>query len=214
MPKGHPGRRLIAHLKRKMAAGLLVVVPFGITLFVLRFLFNLADGLLAPFIRGGLRLFSGRELYIPGLGMIVGFLVVYFAGLLATNLLGRRILARWDRFISRIPMVKPVYLSAKKVVEVFSRNRAHPAFREAVFVDFPRQGSFSLAYVTGESTSSCGHRYLCCFVPTIPNPMTGFVLMVEESRVYPARMSIEEAMRIILSGGIIAPEVIETDKLQ
>lgn len=209
-----PASGLLGHLRHTMGAGLLVVVPFGITLFVLRFLFNFADGILASYIRGGQNLFFGREYYLPGLGMIVGLLATYGAGLLATNVFGRRLLAQWDRFLGRIPVVKSVYFSARQVVEVFSHKGREPSFRQAVFVDFPRPGAFTLAYVTNEVVTASGKRYLSCFVPTIPNPTTGFVLVVEESRVYPAQMTIEEAMKVVMSCGMVAPEILQAEKLQ
>lgn len=209
-----PARRLLVHLRHKMGAGLLVAIPFGITLFVLRFLFNFADGLLAPVIRQAERLLFGREFYLPGMGMITGFLTVYLAGLLATNVFGRRLVHRWDLFLSRIPLVKTIYVSAKQIVAVFSEKKERPSFRRAVFVDFPREGSLSLAWVTNEMIAASGKRYLTCFVPTIPNPTTGFILLVEESRAYPARMSIEEAMKVIMSCGLVTPETLQAEKLQ
>jgi uncharacterized membrane protein len=209
-----PRRSLAAHLRAKMGAGLLVVVPFGITLFVLRFLFNFADGILAPYIRGAERLLFGRVYYLPGLGLVVGLLTIYGTGLLATNVFGRRLVERWDRFLARIPLVKSIYSAARQVVEVFSRKKSHASFRQAVFVDFPRPGAFSLAYVTNEVVTPSGRRYLTCFVPTIPNPTTGFALLVEESRVYPAGMTVEEAMKIIMSCGMVVPESLRAEKLQ
>lgn len=211
---GRIARGLLGHLKRTMGAGLLIVVPLGITVFVLRFLFNLADGILAPYIRRGGELYFGTDRYLPGLGMAIGFITLYAVGVVATNVFGRRLVHRFDRMLSRIPLVKAIYSAAKQVVEVFSWKKGESSFRQAVFVDFPRRGSFSLAWVTNEMVSPSGKRYLTCFVPTIPNPTTGFILVIEEERVYPARMTVEEAMKIIMSCGIVTPDVIHAEKLQ
>lgn len=204
---GGPGRSLLRHLKKKLGAGLLVVIPVGITLFIFRFLFNLADGLLAPYIRRLERFHYGTEAYIPGLGIAAGIVVVYLAGLLATNVFGRRMVRAWEELLSRIPLVKSVYLSAKQILEVFA-GEERTAFREAVYIDFPLEGTCTLAYVTNDIVAASGKRYRICLIPTSPNPTSGFVLVLEEGFVSPAGISVEEAMKIIVSGGMIAPGVI------
>lgn len=211
--KVHRGR-FLSHLLRKMEAGLLVVIPLGITLFVLRFLFNLADGVLAPAVRQFERWLFGREYYLPGLGVAAGFLVIYLSGLLATNVLGRRLLHRWELFLHRIPLVKSIYSPAKQVLEIFSRKDRRDAFREAVYLDFPEKNSYSFAYLTNRIVSASGKRYCVCFVPAVPNPTSGYVVILEESRVYPADLTIEEAMKAIMSGGMVAPDVLRAEKLR
>ncbi len=213
--KEHPSlsREVFSHLRHKMAAGLLVVIPVGITLFILRFLFNLADGFLAPYIKRTVTLIFGDVPYIPGLGMILGVMVIYFAGILATNVLGRRLVNYWDNLLSRIPLVKSIYLSSKQIMEVFSK-RGRSSFRRAVYVDFPKEGSYSIAFVTNEVQAKSGKRYYTCFIPTSPNPTSGYVLILDESQVYPTSFNVEEAMKIIMSGGMVAPEIILAEKLQ
>ncbi|MBE0595869.1 MAG: DUF502 domain-containing protein [Desulfuromonadales bacterium] len=214
VPHHHiPGHGLINHLRKKLAAGLLLVIPLGITLFILRFLFNLADGVLAPFIRRVAAFFFGEGFYIPGLGMITGLIVVYLFGILATNVFGRQIVSYWDRLLTRIPLVKTIYVSSKQLMEVLSR-RGRSSFRRAVYVDFPKEGSYSVAFITNETVTASGKRYYTCFIPTSPNPTSGFVLILAEDQVYPASFSVEEAMKIIMSGGMVAPDVIHTEKLQ
>lgn len=212
--KGAHRGRFLGHLLRKMEAGLLVVIPLGITLFVLRFLFNLADGLLAPAVRQAERLFFGREYYIPGLGMITGLLVIYFSGILVTNVLGRRLFHWWERFLGRIPVVKSIYSPAKQVLEIFSHKERRASFRQAVYLDFPEKSSFSFAYLTNRVVSPSGKRYCVCFVPAVPNPTSGYVVILEESRVYPADLTVEEAMKAIMSGGMVAPEVLRAEKFR
>jgi uncharacterized membrane protein len=212
-PHRGPGRGFLVHLKHKLGAGLLVLIPVGITIFILRFLFNLADGVLGPYIRAIATWFFGTGAYIPGLGMIAGLLVVYLTGLLATNVLGKRMVFFWDDLLSRIPFVKTIYLSSKQFMEVFSK-KGRGSFRRAVYVDFPKEGSYSIAFITNEVPTRSGKTYYTCFIPTSPNPTSGYVLILEEHQVYPASFSVEEAMKIIMSGGMVAPEMIKAEKLQ
>ncbi|WP_429885248.1 DUF502 domain-containing protein [Geoalkalibacter halelectricus] len=213
-PKGHWGRRIGHHLKTKIAAGLLVVIPAGVTIFILRFLFNLADGVLAPYIRKtAVFIFGEGGRYIPGLGMIAGILVIYVSGLIASNVFGKRLIHTWDRILSRIPLVKSIYSSSKQLISVFSTS-GRDSFRRAVYVEFPKEGSFSIAFVTNSVPTPSGKNYYTVFIPTSPNPTSGYVLILEESKVYPTEFSVEEAMKIIMSGGIVVPEDFLAQKLQ
>ncbi len=119
----------------------------------------------------------------------------------------------WDTLLTRIPLVKSIYTSAKQFMEVFSR-KGRSSFRRAVYVDFPKEGSYSLAFITNDVMTTSGKRYHTCFIPTSPNPTSGYVLILHESQVYPAAFSVEEAMKIIMSGGMVAPEFIRAEKLQ
>lgn len=215
MKSARPGlwRLLAGHLRNKLGTGLLVVIPLGITLFILRFLFNLADGVLAPAIEKGVSLFLGEGYYIPGLGMVAGIVVIYAAGMVATNVFGRRLVEFWERILARIPLVKSIYTSSKQIIHVFSSG-AKGSFRRAVYVEFPKEGSFSLAFVTNSVRTESGKNYHTVFVPTSPNPTSGYVLILEEHKVYPAAIGVEEAMKIIMSGGMVTPEVIRAEKLQ
>lgn len=206
-------RWLVKHLKNKLTAGLLVVIPLGITLFILRFLFNVADGVLAPLIKKTVVFFFGEGSYVPGLGMIAGVVVVYFAGILATNFLGRRLVDYGDRLMARIPLVKSIYSSSKQIINVFSTGRKG-SFRRSVYVEFPKEGCYSIAFITNSVRTESGKRYHTVFIPTSPNPTSGYVLILEEHRVYPTAFGVEEAMKIIMSGGMVTPEVIRAEKLQ
>jgi uncharacterized membrane protein len=201
------------HLKNKIGAGLLVVIPVGITIFILRFLFNLADGILGSYLRRIADVIFGEGHYIPGLGMITGIFVIYLAGLLASNVFGKRMVVYGDNLFSRIPFVKTIYLASKQLMEVFSR-KGRGTFQRAVYVDFPKEGSYSIAFITNEVMSVSGKKYYTAFIPTSPNPTSGYVLILEESQVYPTFFSVEEAMKIIMSGGMVAPEIIRAQRLQ
>ena len=206
------GRAIIRHLKKRLMTGLLIVIPVGITIFILKFLFNLADGVLGPSIAKIVTLFHAEADYIPGLGMIAGLVIIYLAGLLAGNLLGRRMVAWWEEALSRIPLVKSIYASSKQVTNVFSAEGKEE--RRAVWIEFPCAGSYAIAFQTGVVPAVSGKRYASVFVPTAPNPTSGYVLYLEEEKVYPASFGVEEAMKIVVSGGMVTPELIRAAKLQ
>ncbi|MBE0595868.1 MAG: DUF502 domain-containing protein [Desulfuromonadales bacterium] len=217
MPKRWTSRLaagLLRHLKQTLAAGLLVVIPLGITLFVLRFLFNLADGVLAPYIRLTQRLLLGREFYLPGFGLALGLLGLYLFGAAATNVAAKYLGNRWDRFLARIPIARTIYFSARQVTQIMGRKREGEAYRRAVLVEFPKVNSYTVAYVTNEHRTASGKRYYSCFIPTAPNPTSGYVLVLEEGQVYPAEMNMEEAMKVIMSLGMVVPAVLTAEVLQ
>ncbi len=196
-----------------MGAGLLVAIPLGITLFILRFLFHLADGILAPYIRFFQRLLFGQAFYLPGLGVIFGVIFVYLAGVVASNVLGGYFVRRWNLLLARIPLVKTIYFAAHQVVEIMTRGRGS-SVRRAVLVQFPETDSFAFAYVTNESITTSGRRYFTCFVPTAPNPTSGYVLFLNESEIFTTGMSEEETVKIIMSLGVVVPEVLYAERLQ
>lgn len=204
---------LVRHLKNKLIAGLLVIIPFGITLFILKFLFGLADGVLAPMIRQGLTRLFGGDFYLPGFGVITGLAVLYLTGVLVSNVFGKSILAGLDSLSMRIPVVRSVYVFSKQLIQFFSRG-GQESFRRAVYVEFPKEGSYSIAFVTNTVMSTSGRKYYTCFIPTSPNPTSGYVLILEEDRVFPTAFGVEEAMKIIMSGGMVAPDKIRAERLQ
>lgn len=207
------GRRGFAHhLKTSLMAGLLVVVPVGITIFILRFLFNLADGLLGPLIAKLIPLFFADRQSFPGLGLIAGLLVIYLTGVLTANFFGQRLLAITEDLLCRIPLVKSIYSSSKQVTKVFSSGGKDD--RRAVFVEYPCSGSYAIGFQTANIRSVEREPYISVFVPTAPNPTSGFILFVSAEKVYPAPFGVEEAMKIIVSGGVVTPELINVTRTQ
>ena len=189
------------HVKGKFFAGLFVVIPVGITIFILKFLFNFADGILGTYLDSLFSLFSHREAHIPGLGMITGAVVIYLAGLLATNYLGTRLFHWGDELLSRIPLVKSIYSSSKQLTKVFREGKT--SYRRAVFVEWPRPGVRAIGFVTAEVERD-GQRLVVVYVPTMPNPTSGFALFFREDEVFESGMSVEEAVKFVVSGGMVA----------
>jgi uncharacterized membrane protein len=193
--------KFIRHLKGKFITGLFVVVPLGITVFILKFLFNFADGILGSYLDS---IFSAfivhREYHIPGLGMLTGAVVIYVSGVLATNVMGTRILRWWDDLLSRIPLVKSIYNSSKQLTQVFKEGKT--SYRRAVFVEWPRVGVRAVGFVTAEVERD-GERLVVVYVPTMPNPTSGFALFFRESEVFDSGMTVEEAVKFVVSGGAV-----------
>ncbi|HBA88420.1 MAG TPA: hypothetical protein DCZ75_10670 [Geobacter sp.] len=192
--------KFVSHLKAKFITGLFVVVPLGITIFILKFLFNFADGILGSYLDSLLSAILDSEAHIPGLGMVTGFIVIYLSGLLTTNVMGTRILKWSDQLLSRIPLVKSIYSSSKQLTQVFKEGKT--SYRRAVFVEWPRAGVRAVGFVTAEVERD-GEKLVVVYVPTMPNPTSGFALFFRECEVHESGMTVEEAVKFVVSGGAV-----------
>jgi uncharacterized membrane protein len=145
---------------------------------------------------------------VPGLGVVLLVLLLIITGMLVTNMVGAWWLVQWNRLLSHIPIVKSIYVSVKQVSDtLFSTNGN--AFREAVLVQYPREGSWTIAFVTGrpsgEVAAALPGEHVSLYVPTTPNPTSGFFLMVPRAACLPLRMSVDEALKYIISMGVVSP---------
>lgn len=195
--------RLQLLLRRWFVAGLLVWLPLGATIIVVRVLMGLLDTSL-------ILLPEPWRPAFPGFGVLLSLMVILLTGGLAANFLGRRALGWAESLVNRIPLVRSVYGGIKKLAEtVFTEGST--AFRQPVMIQYPRLGIWSLAFVTsepaGELQDRTEHTVLTCFVPTTPNPTSGFIVLVPRKDVIWLSMSVEEAMRLIISLGVVTPEV-------
>jgi len=188
------------HLRKTFFAGLFVIIPVGVTIFILKFLFNLADGILGSYVERFLNLIYHNELHVPGLGMITGALVIYLTGLFTTNVLGRQFLKFGDAILSRIPIVKSIYSSSKQLTKVFQEGKT--SYRRAVFVEWPRTGVKAVGFVTAELERD-GVKMVVVYVPTMPNPTSGFALFFREEDVSDSGMTVEDAVKFVVSGGVV-----------
>lgn len=191
---------VVKHLKGTFIAGLFVVIPIGITIFILSFLFNFTDGILGSYLDTLFSIITGHELHVPGLGIVTGAVVIYLAGLLATNVLGNQLLKLGDDLMARIPLVKSIYSSSKQLIKVFKEGKS--SYRRAVFVDWPRPGVKAVGFVTAEVVRA-GERLVVVYIPTMPNPTSGFALFFREEDVTDSGMSVEEAVKFVVSGGAV-----------
>jgi len=184
-----------ARLRTYLITGLLVILPVAVTYLVLRWLFTTLDTMLQPLFRA----LVGRN--IPTLGFVAGLALILLTGVVASNVLGRRLIARLEQVILRIPLARTVYSSIKPLSERMLEDR-RGAFQRVVIVEWPRVGLFALGFVTGGETALASSGLLHVFVPGTPNPTSGFVVFVPEQLTRPAGITVEEALRFIIAGGI------------
>ncbi len=194
-------------LKKQFISGLLVTVPLIVTFFVLRFLFRTLDGLLNPVVKDLL----GYD--IPGLGAVVTLLGIVLAGVITTNYLGARLYSWGDGFLGKTPLVRIVYTAAKQLVQSMVAPKAR-AFSEVAFIEYPRKGMFALGFLSGKSdisVNSTSREMRPVFIPSTPTPFTGLVVFVPVEDVYPVDMGVEEAIKVLVSGGIVTPPEIKVE---
>lgn len=196
-------------LKRYFVTGLLIIIPIWGTYLVLKTLLSVMEGVL------GWLLQRYAVFYVPGLGIIVLILLILFAGVLATNILGRRIVKFWDDLLHRVPLVRGVYSMLKAVVDAISLQSKNQ-FNKVVLIQYPRKGVYSLAFVTGitqgEIQQATTEKLINIYVPTTPNPTSGYFLLVPESDVMPLSMTVDEGMKMVISGGLFTPTMSQRDK--
>lgn len=198
-------KKIFKHLRTKIFAGILVILPLGITIFILKFIFTALDDRLGPLGPQVIQFLFHREIQIPGLGIIIFFLLLYLLGLIATNVMGRKLVDWGDRFFTNLPVVKNIYLSSKQLTDAFSATRKG-SFRQAVFVEFPQRGNFVLGFVTNEVTDPTPQTKVTVFIPTAFVPPQGFTLFLPKEKIIPSHLSIEEAIKAIMSVGIVTPQ--------
>ncbi|MGH7477099.1 MAG: DUF502 domain-containing protein, partial [Longimicrobiales bacterium] len=188
--------------RRHLIAGLVVIAPVGVTVFVLLWIFQWLDSILGRFLYPTI----GRS--IPGLGILLLLVLLLVVGWLAERALGARLLALWNGWLERIPFARRVYNASNRIVRtVFTGQRA--AFREVVMIEYPSDGRWQIGFVAadapGASRSRVGEKAVTVFVPTTPNPTSGWIVVVPRTRVIPLGMSVEEAFTYILSAGSVVP---------
>ncbi|MGZ5431081.1 MAG: DUF502 domain-containing protein, partial [Thermoanaerobaculia bacterium] len=185
-------------VRRHLTAGLLVLVPLVITAAVIRFVFNVIDGASQPLTERLL----GRT--IPGLGLVLTIAVIWLTGLLSSNLVGKKFLELFGRLLENLPLVKTVYTASKQLVEAVSPG-GRRAFQRVVLVEFPQKGTFALGFVTGNGLGSLDASTLSIYVPTALNPTSGFLIFAKESDILDPRLTVEEAIKLVVSGGVVRP---------
>jgi uncharacterized membrane protein len=185
-------------VRRHLTAGLLVLVPLVITAAVIRFVFNVIDGASQPLTE---RL-VGRA--IPGLGLVLTIAVIWLTGLLSSNLVGKKFLELFGRLLENLPLVKTVYTASKQLVEAVSPG-GRRAFQRVVLVEFPHKGTFALGFVTGNGIGSLDASTLSIYVPTALNPTSGFLIFAKESDILDPRLTVEEGIKLVVSGGVVRP---------
>jgi uncharacterized membrane protein len=200
-------KKLFKHLRTKIFAGILVVLPLGITFLVLKFVFNTLDSILDPLIPNvNISLFH-HVFHLPGIGIVSFFILLYLIGVITTNVLGHELVIWGDRLFKTIPVVKNIYSSSKQLTDAFSATQKG-SFRQAVFVEFPQDGNYVLGFVTNELIDLEQQVKVAVFVPTAFVPPQGFLLFLPKEKLLPSQLTIEEAIKAIMSVGIVTPQTL------
>jgi uncharacterized membrane protein len=194
-------------MRRYLIAGLLIWVPLGITFWVLRALITTMDQTLLVLPESWRPVFwLGFD--IPGLGVVLDLAVLLVTGVLAANFIGQRIVAGWERLLGRIPVVKSIYASVKQVSDTMFSSKGE-AFRKALLVQWPREGMWTIAFLTGAPGGDVANHlkgdWVSVFVPTSPNPTGGYFVMLPRQDVIELDMSVDEALKYVISMGVAPP---------
>lgn len=195
------GRKLRAYF----LAGILVTVPLGLTVWIILWIFNGVDGFLQPLIE---RIFGH---HIPGVGFGVTVFLIFIIGIIASNVLGRRLLRYGESWLTKVPLANYLYNGIRQIVQAFAAPDK-TGFMEVVLVEFPRKGTRTLGFITNETPDESGSKLLNIFIPTSPNPTSGFLQIIEENQVIRTKLSVDEALRMVVSGGRVSPKEV-SDKL-
>lgn len=194
--------------KRYFLAGVLVVVPLILTYVVLRFFFETVDNILRPLIEKLLG-FS-----VPGIGVAATILLIILAGVLTRNYVGTKFLRLWDNVLAKVPLIRPVYTGTKQLLEATTATSAG-SFKEVVLIEYPRNGVFSLSFVSQYlEVEIRGEKRRCAvvFLPSTPTPLTGWAVMVPFESLMPVDMTVEAGVKFIVSGGVVSPQLISSRK--
>ncbi len=183
---------------------------------LLQFLAVRLDGVLGPHVPKFFKLLGYQVLEIPGLGIIIMIVAIYIVGLLARNLFGRQIVNLTDRVMGKVPIVRTVYLASKQLLETIALQQ-DTGFKRVVLIEYPRRGIYCLAFVTsetrGEIQAHSDDETLNIFVPTTPNPTSGYLVFLPKKEVIPLEMSIEEGIKYVVSGGFVIPPYDKTQSV-
>lgn len=199
---------MMSSLRRYFISGLLVWLPIWITILALKFLVDILGATLTLLpIKYQPDALLG--VHIPGIGMIITLGVILLTGFLVANFIGRQFVALWDSFIGRIPLVRTIYMGVKQVLHTLFTPGGQ-SFRKVLLVEYPRAGMWSLAFQTGDGTpevskSLDGETMVSIFIPTTPNPTSGFLMMVARKNVIEMNMSVEQALKFVISLGVVQP---------
>ncbi|MDH3616270.1 MAG: DUF502 domain-containing protein [Gammaproteobacteria bacterium] len=202
-------------LRRYLVAGILVWAPLAVTYLLLKFAVNIMDRTLKwipasyrPEVLLQQLLGADNPVHIPGLGIILALAVLLLTGVLAANFVGRAFVGGWESLMHRIPVVRSIYSAAKNFAEMVFSDSSQ-SFKNVLLIEYPRKGLYSLAFQTstelGEVQGRTGEEVVCCFVPTTPNPTSGFIIIVPKKDITVLDMDVDEALKMIISLGVVIP---------
>ena len=206
-PRFFPGKILV-HFETTLAAGLLVILPLFVTIWILKFIFDLVDPVIQAIL---IRYLPGP--HYPGMGVAIMLVLLYIAGWFTTHGLGQRMINGVHWLLERIPGVRTIYSPLRSAMQSLS-NAEEQTYRGVVLVEFPRQGSKSIGLVTSYLGETDGEEMVAVYVPTTPVPSSGFLIVVPYAEVVFTEITVDDAMKIIISGGLLAGSLMGESNLQ
>ena len=199
---------MLGKLRKYIITGLLIWVPLGITIFVIKILVNLMDQtiLLLPPAWRPVALFGFD---IPGLGIVLSAMIIFVTGFILTNIAGKRLIKLWESILDRIPLVRSIYSSVKQVMQTILSSDSN-TFNEVLLIEYPRKGIWTLCFKTSDSPEviddATGKKMVTVFVPTTPNPTSGFILFVPIEETKKMDIDVEDGLKLVMSLGVVTPE--------
>jgi uncharacterized membrane protein len=200
--------RFIKQLQNNLVTGLVLLIPIAVTFYIIYKMFVVADSAMPSLIHSLVP--SAPADWIPGVGILIFLVFLYLLGALARNFLGRKVIEVGNALISRIPFFNKVYVGLHQILDTIVNTRKKKLFEKVVLVEFPRHGSYALAFLTsrntGEIAKKTGREMVSVYIPKSPNPTTGFVIFVPESTIIELDMSVENALKAVMSTGLITAD--------
>jgi uncharacterized membrane protein len=191
---------MTGHIRKKFVTGLFVLIPLLVTAYVIILVISSFDAVVAPFMRHISQGLLGRELYVPGAGILLFLVIAYLTGVFTSNYMGKRVIGAGERTLKRIPFVKGIYSSVKDMTEAFSSEKKR-SFQEVVLTEFPFPGRYAVGFVVKRMRIDGKGLFCSVFIPTTPNPTSGYLILVPEDEVVPTGMTVDQALRYIVSIG-------------
>ncbi len=193
-------------MRKYFLSGLLFWIPIAVTIVVIRFIVELLDQSLA-LLPERYQPDNLLGFHIPGLGLIFTLVIVFLTGLLVANLLGAKLVYLWEKLLARIPLIRSIHSAAKQLIQAIVQPKDE-SFRKVVMVEFPRKGAWAIGFQTSQKLSNFSNEeaLYAIFVPTTPNPTSGFLIMVAADQMKTLDMSVEEAFKMIISIGVVIPD--------
>ncbi|MFP4547869.1 MAG: DUF502 domain-containing protein [Fidelibacterota bacterium] len=188
-------------LKTKFLAGIFTLIPIVLTIYVFRIFLSFFNNIIGPVLDPLLEKYLGFR--IPGLGLVTGLFLIFLLGVFTTNIVGRSFINLLENWVIRIPLIRTVYTTSKRILNAFQLNQQ--GFEKVVFFEFPRKGIWSMGFVTGETTGRDGTKFYSIFLPTTPNPTSGWMVFVPQEDVVPSNLAVDQGLQTLISAGSLVP---------
>ena len=185
-------------IRTKLFTGIATLLPLYLTYIVIKFLFFSLEEISTPIV-------ERLGIDIPGIGIVLTIVLIYILGIIVTNFLGKKIFNIGESIVKKVPIVNIIYTTLKQIIDTFTKGKIDD-FEGAVYIQYPREGLWTMAFISGESKNKDGIKYYHLFVPTTPNPTSGFFIIIPQADTIGIDMSVEKGLKTIISGGLLAPD--------